>query len=237
MHSKKRALLLIVASAFLLAAVFGDGSIDLAFSDGFYDTLSRSFPFGERAFVERILYKGHKIIMFVVAVGFIVWGYRAAKSQHERFTWGHFWVGVIGTVSIIGVVTILKKVTGVECPWSLDRYGGTEPFLPLDQVVRNALEGNIGRGRCFPAGHSTGGLYLVAWAVALSSYSRRAAFGIAFMAVFLGLLMGLLRIAQGAHFLSHVFWALWCSAVIGYGLWLGLEAWERRSEKSTAITV
>ena len=92
----------------------------------------------------------------------------------------------------------------------MDRYGGPEPTL----TVMEALLQLDGHGQCFPAGHASGGFYLFAWAVAVAGFSPTGARVIAAAGLLSGLVMGLTRVAQGAHFLSHVLWSAWVSVAL-----------------------
>lgn len=175
------------------------------------------FPVGQSEFSHRVLYSGHKVFMMAVFVALAIWGARIAR-QTSAFSWVHLGIAIAGTVLIIGSVALLKKYTGVECPWSVDIFGGTVPYRSLEELFASALLGQFGQGHCFPAGHSTGGLFLLAWSVAFAEYSKSISTLLWILALILGIVMGVLRIAQGAHFLSHVVWSIWLSIFISYVL-------------------
>lgn len=219
MDSIRRVSFWFFLSALGLYSLFSDGKVDLWLSRLLYDPSVPGFIWGKSEFVDLVLYRGHKFVMTGVAFGLIGWGVWAAINKRPGFGPRHLAVGVIGTVLIIVIVGALKKFTGIDCPWSIDEFGGAMPFLSLQEVIRLALEGKVGQGRCFPAGHATGGLFLLAWAAALSQASSTASKRFVIGGLALGFLMGLVRVAQGAHFLSHVIWAMWCSALIAYLLW------------------
>lgn len=100
---------------------------------------------------------------------------------------------------IPAVIGGLKAVTNVHCPYQIDRYGGSHPYDGLFALARQRSNGPI-IGRCFPAGHASGGFALMALAWALPP--RRAWIGRA-AGLVVGWAMGLYQMAQGAHFLSH----------------------------------
>ena len=222
MRSVGRAGLWFLVCGFLIYLLFADGKLDLWLSRLLYDPSSQAFVWGKDEFVDLVLYRGHKWLMTFVAFALVVWGTKAVWIHRRGFGPRHLAVGIIGTVCIIVTVGALKKITGIDCPWSIDEFGGAVPFIPMQEVVRLALEGQVGHGRCFPAGHSTGGFFLLAWAAALYDMSRYAAAWLIATGLLLGLLMGLVRMAQGAHFLSHVIWAMWLSALLAYLLWVAL---------------
>lgn len=209
-----------VIVGFVVYSLFADGKLDLWLSRLLYDSPSQAFIWGKSEFVDLVLYRGHKWLMTALAFGVIVWGIRAVWTRRAGFGPKHLAVGILGTVCIIVAVGALKKITGIDCPWSIDEFGGDRPFIPMQEIVHLAFDGRVGQGQCFPAGHSTGGLFLLAWAAAVYDTSRLLAAWLISLGMVLGLLMGLVRMAQGAHFLSHVIWAMWLSALLAYLLWV-----------------
>ena len=114
-----------------------------------------------------------------------------------------------------GITVLVKKLTNMDCPWDLQRYGGLHPFISLFQPRPRAL----GHNACFPAGHASAGygwiaLYFFAWQV--RPRWRWPALATALLA---GLTFGISQQLRGAHFLSHDLWTLtisWTVAVLLY---------------------
>ena len=95
------------------------------------------------------------------------------------------------------VNTALKDHWGRARPSQIVEFGGAKQFTPAlepsDQCDRNCS---------FPAGHPAIGFYFVSFALLIPAMRpRRIVFGAAIVA---GALLGLMRMAQGAHFLSDV---------------------------------
>ncbi|WP_434771462.1 phosphatase PAP2 family protein [Pseudomonas entomophila] len=114
-----------------------------------------------------------------------------------------------------GIVTPLKVMTDVQCPWSLQDFGASEPYVPLlgDRVD------SAKPGRCWPGGHASTGFALLALYFALRDRHPRAGRIACALALALGTLLSLGRMLQGAHFLSHNVWTLlidWLIAVVCY---------------------
>jgi membrane-associated PAP2 superfamily phosphatase len=111
------------------------------------------------------------------------------------------------------LVSGLKSLSNIDCPWDLARYGGTRPYLGLFEP-RGA---SLGRGLCFPAGHASGGYAWVALYFFLTEV-RPPWRGIGLAAgLAIGLLFGISQQLRGAHFLSHDLAALaicWSCAVV-----------------------
>ena len=112
------------------------------------------------------------------------------------------------------VNTLLKDHWGRARPNQIAEFGGTRQFspapLPAVQCRRNCS---------FPSGHAALGFSLVAFAFLLPRGAARRG-GVA-AALCLGALIGLARIAQGAHFLSDVVYA----GLLVYGTVAALHWW------------
>lgn len=116
------------------------------------------------------------------------------------------------------VNTVLKDHWGRARPSQIVEFGGTKQFTPAlepsDQCDRNCS---------FPAGHPAIGFYFVSFAMLIPApRRRRTVFGVAIVT---GALLGLMRMAQGAHFMSDVVF----SGLIVIGIaWLAHDLIVRR---------
>ncbi|MCL7714374.1 phosphatase PAP2 family protein [Stenotrophomonas sp. CPCC 101365] len=114
-----------------------------------------------------------------------------------------------------GGVALLKPLTGLDCPWDLQRYGGGRPFVGLFQP----RPATLGAAACFPAGHASAGYAWVAlyfFALQARPRWRGRALGVALAT---GLVFGIAQQLRGAHFLSHDVATLalcWSTAVLLY---------------------
>lgn len=124
----------------------------------------------------------------------------------------------------------MKDITNVlpssPCPWLLEIFGGSTE----------------GAGRCFPAGHASSGFALVALFFAflslkfskspVGSAGRSLACGLILGAVVtLGLILGIGRRAQGAHFISHTVATMffdWSICAFLYFLFFGPRAFIKK---------
>ncbi|MBU0854608.1 MAG: phosphatase PAP2 family protein [Gammaproteobacteria bacterium] len=102
------------------------------------------------------------------------------------------------------IVSPLKTLTDVHCPWSLSEFGGTETFTPLLAERAPTLK----PGRCWPGGHASAGFSLLALYFVLRDRRPRLAHIALGVALALGTLMSAGRVMQGAHFASHNLWTL-----------------------------
>jgi membrane-associated PAP2 superfamily phosphatase len=114
--------------------------------------------------------------------------------------WRRPLVVLLGSVlASVAVVASIKYSLPMDCPWSLEAYGGDLPRIGLFDVRPVDLP----RNGCFPAAHASSGF---AW-VALYFFFARVrprwrhaglAFGLGLGAVF-----AVAQELRGAHFLSH----------------------------------
>jgi lipid A 4'-phosphatase len=112
------------------------------------------------------------------------------------------------------VNTVLKDHWGRARPNQIAAFGGTQEFSPAPLPARQCS-----RNCSFPSGHAALGFSLVAFAFLLPhGTSRRCAVA---AALGFGALIGLARIAQGAHFLSDVV----CAGLLVYGTVAALHWW------------
>jgi lipid A 4'-phosphatase len=112
------------------------------------------------------------------------------------------------------VNTVLKDHWGRARPNQIEAFGGTRAFTPAPLPAAQCL-----RNCSFPSGHAAFGFSLVAFAFLLTSGTARRR-GVAAALAF-GALIGLARIAQGAHFLSDVVYA----GLVVYGTTAALHWW------------
>ncbi len=100
------------------------------------------------------------------------------------------------------IVTPLKALTAVQCPWDLEQYGGSETYTPLLSERAATLK----PGRCWPGGHASSGFSLFVLYFAWRDRKPRVARAFFIGALSLGAVFSVGRMLQGAHFLSHNLW-------------------------------
>jgi membrane-associated PAP2 superfamily phosphatase len=208
----------LLLTAIALLVVFDGTDLDIWISNFFYDAAQKNFPWKEKAWFERIFHVGLKNLMLwsgvLTALGMLVWGVRRKKLSLRQ--WG---MCVAAMIFIPLGIVLLKWMTHRSCPWSLDVYGGPVHSTGL---LAQLLDPDVhDAGQCFPAGHSAGGYMWMGWALAVwqtHTYWRKA---FLWTGLFAGTFLGLTRVMQGAHFVSHVLWSGWFAWAIALLLaWL-----------------
>jgi membrane-associated PAP2 superfamily phosphatase len=180
--------------------------LDFTLANWAYDQQS-GFIGRHSAFLEDILHDRAKQAVIVIGllaiVGFVL-SLLSKKLQYWRRPFGYLVLAMGLTTSI---VTPLKALTGVHCPWSLSQFGGEETYTPLLSERAPTAK----PGRCWPGGHAAAGFSLFALFFVLRDRRPRAAKAALCFALALGITFSLGRMLQGAHFFSHNLWtALFC---------------------------
>ncbi|ATB66392.1 phosphatase PAP2 family protein [Pseudomonas mosselii] len=187
--------------------------LDMDVANLFYDPAAGQFIGRHSYLLENILHDR-------VKQGVIVFGLLAVVGFALSFVWHRLagWRRELGCLVLaLGLstafVTPLKKVTQVQCPWSLTQFGGKETYSKLLEP-RPATDKP---GLCWPGGHAATGFCLFGLFFMLRDRRprlARVALAVAFVAG-AGLSVG--RMMQGAHFLSHNVWTAVFCWLIGLG--------------------
>jgi membrane-associated PAP2 superfamily phosphatase len=187
-------------------------TMDSAISDWFFDSAAGVFPLRHNRLLEVLGHQWAKELI-VVVVGCVFGMYfltfvQPALVPHRRLL---LFLSLALTLAPLAV-TLLKASSARHCPWSLQEYGGFAPHLSL---FDNAPPG-MPPGHCFPSGHASSGFALFAFYFAGRALGdRRVVWSGLGGGLAVGTAFGMVRVAQGAHFLSHNLWsALVCWLVI-----------------------
>jgi membrane-associated PAP2 superfamily phosphatase len=185
---------------------------DRAVSDAFYDASLARFPAHDSFWLELLGHRIAKAAIWIVAIGMLgaaIGTGRTWPSVEQRYA---LLVAVFAMALGPTIVYLLKQTTGHHCPWDLKAYGGFAD-VNLDWFV-----GAADAGRCFPSGHASAGYSLITLAFLGDATDRPllARSGL-IAAIVIGTAYGAIRVAQGAHFVSHNLWAAaidWCAAAL-----------------------
>lgn len=190
--------------------------LDFALAHLFYDP-QNGFIGRHSAFLEDVLHDRAKqavILLGVLAIAGFLASLLPTRLRQWRRPLGYL---VLALALSTAIVTPLKAVTAVQCPWSLEEFGGVEPYSPL--LGHHTYVDKP--GRCWPGGHASAGFCLLALFFALRDRRPRLARAALVGALTLGSVFSLGRMMQGAHFLSHNVWTLlfdWMISLVCYRL-------------------
>lgn len=199
----RRWLTLPLALALGLLAMESTG-IDRAVSHWFYDRATHAFPWRDTFLLETLLHQwGKYMLVLATSVVIAAWLLTWVIPPWSRWRPTLLFLALAMTLAPLAV-SLLKHLTDRPCPWNVADFGGFEAYTHLFEF-RGI---NHARARCFPAGDAAAGFTLLAFYFALHRLGchgwRRTALLTGMLG---GMVMGIGRIAQGAHFLSHVLWA------------------------------
>ncbi len=204
---------------------------DLRIEDLFYDPEIHAFGLRHSPWIELI---GHQLLLVVpIGVGLLAGIAAIASPRFEALRpWRLVLWALLASISIGPLlIGILKQFTAAHCPWDIVRYGGY-----ADYVQHWFASSRAEAGRCLPNSHAGAGFSLVALYFAGWASGRRGwrwsglAIGLA-----AGLLFGLVRTVQGAHFASHSLWSAAIDWLITSLIFLPLICVSTRTKVPTSV--
>jgi membrane-associated PAP2 superfamily phosphatase len=138
------------------------------------------------------------------------------------------------TLLSTSVIASLKHLTTLPCPDALTGFGGTRAWVSLNQVFSPELP----PGRCYPAGHASGGYAWICLAFLFPFGTQRFYLALA-PGLLLGLVFGVTQQLRGYHFLSHdiltvaLCWTM--SGMLAYALCSGRRRLTRRNQAPLSL--
>ena len=169
---------------------------------------------------------GARNLAWVLALALVVNIWRPwtpGLTRRERVWW------LLATLAAAAVVPLIKQQSLTSCPWDQSEFGGAaQQISHWLQLGPGGLRDG-GGGRCFPSGHATS-----AFAFFSGGFALRRAYPIAARrwmsgVLLLGLLLGLIQLARGAHFPSHTLWSAW----VCFGVNVLLAPWMSAQRAAT----
>lgn len=192
------------------------GGIDRLVSDFFFDPSSGSFPARDAWWAENLLHRGGINLIGLIAV--LALSLPLAARRWSRLA--PYRADAVYLLLCIALTTGLaggfKRVTAMDCPWDLQRYGGAMPELSLFEPRPALLPAARG---CFPGAHSSGAFSLFAFYFLLRRRRSPRAQRALMLAAGLGLLYAATQWVRGAHVPSHDL----ASALLAWNVALGLD--------------
>ncbi|MFA7291512.1 MAG: phosphatase PAP2 family protein [Rhodocyclaceae bacterium] len=207
------AALILLASASLLLVIGQYTDIDLWLADLYFDVQRHVFPWNNTWFAREFM---HGWVKNVLAWSSILLVVTMLADVIFRFRWltparraGLRVLALSAALEPLLIRTI-KDNSSLHCPWGVDRYGGAEPFLRLLDSVPDGWHA----GHCFPAGHASTGMWLVALAALWLPHAPRKALLALASGLSIGLTLGWVQQMRGQHFLTHTLWTAWLSCAL-----------------------
>jgi membrane-associated PAP2 superfamily phosphatase len=200
--SSKRAFILMIAGSFLAILVFEYSGIDLAIQDHFYDFQAHTWLVDQHAPVPRFFfYNFPKILLVIYGVSLLIMGTASGRFRKSWFLPKRTALYLLCSLSVIPImIGIGKSQSWVYCPSEITRYGGPGQYRRVfDSLPKNVAYKD--RGRCFPAGHASGGAALIS--LYFAARTRRQQRLALLVPLFFGGAMAVYQMLKGAHYMSH----------------------------------
>ncbi len=189
-------------SVLLVCLLFVD--YDVLFQNNFYDFgNARWFVDSNHNFIlHSILYSNIKRLIILGGIAaLLLFAASFKKPRLRSYRYGLI-VFILSLALVPAVLAGLKKYTHVYCPYQLQIYNGKEAHLPiLSRYPANYDFNGSSKGRCFPAGHASGGFALMALFFCFKRRRNRILGLLGGLSI--GWIMGGYQVIRGEHFLSH----------------------------------
>jgi len=218
----------------LMLLLYPHTHLDTRITDLFFDTQLHRFTLKNDPFLTVWMHVRLKWLMVAIALASLilaVLSYQLSSLQRHRYSL--LWVFAGMLISTM-TVSVFKHYSVHGCPWDIALYGGSLPLLDLFASPPAGIEA----GQCFPAGHPSGGFALMAFYFAFMHSKPRFSAVMLWIGLLMGLLMGMVQIIRGAHFLSHVLWSgwlVWMTLLALYWLWPMSKTAAQRQDASLAL--
>ncbi|MCB1864923.1 MAG: phosphatase PAP2 family protein [Chromatiales bacterium] len=217
----ERALWMWPTIAFVTAfALLQLGGLDRVVAHWLADGPGGGFPLRHFFWTQTVLHDGGRLIMQILAGGLLLlWAasHRAARLAPYRSTFAYTVLAV--ALSVLSV-NIGKHISGLDCPWSVDEFGGDRPHFTLF----DARPVDLAPGHCFPGGHSSAGFALFALFFAVRRHRPGRARRALLAPLVIGGVFALTQWVRGAHFVSHDLTTAWLCWMIAWAT----DAWTLR---------
>ena len=209
--------------------------LDIWLQNKFYDVDAKTWLVDRHNTVlDWVFYTGPKSI--IIAIGGVLTLTALTGLISEKLTPYRvaLWWTVLAMAVIPAGASLAKATTHIHCPRELTIYGGKAIYNPMtDKMVGQfkTQPAGVKQGRCFPAGHASGGFALMAFALLLPPSRRKWAY---IAGIGTGCWMATYQMLNGAHFLSHTIvttlWAVFVTQLVLYVAALGHRSTDERFE-------
>jgi membrane-associated PAP2 superfamily phosphatase len=209
-----RGILALAASAAVILWLGQATDIDLRLADLFFNRSLGQFPLRHAWFAEQF---NHVFLKAVLAgCGLAAVGLALLDTWRPRLRWSASQrlgvrVVALSAINVPLATGLLKRASSSHCPWDLERYGGSAPYVRLLDM----MPAGVDFGHCLPGGHASSAL----WLVALSAFWWRGgqahkALIVGATTLCFGLGVGFVQQLRGAHFLTHTLWSAWTACAL-----------------------
>jgi membrane-associated PAP2 superfamily phosphatase len=209
----------LLLSAILILWIGNATDVDIMLADAVFDKATRSFPMQHAWLAEKfnhVILKAALSALAALAVVLALWD---AARPYRRWSDSRrtgLKVVAMSAVLVPLVTTLVKHASASHCPWDLQRYGGTEPYIRLLEW----MPAHVSPGHCMPGGHASSALWLISIAAFWWPHSRRKGIAVGALMLGVGMAVGWIQQLRGAHFLTHTLWSAWIACALIVAIYL-----------------
>ncbi len=178
-----------------------------------FDATSGNFPWRHSWLADTFAHRWLKlalVILGVVVVGAAIFDAVRPIARWSREFRIRARLLAVSAALIPLVIGSAKRFSFLHCPWDIERYGGLAPYVKLLDSIPTGMV----PGHCFPAGHISSVLWLLALTLFWLPHRPRTAGIVGFFVLTFGFVLGWLQQMRGAHFLSHTLWSMWIASCL-----------------------
>lgn len=171
---------------------------------------SAGFALRDNWWMSTVMHTGARNLGWLIFLALLIgvwkpWGQFKHMAKADR------WGVLLSFVCALLSVALIKAFSQTSCPWDLQTFGGTAPYVSHWNVWLS----DGGGGHCFPAGHASTGFAFIAVYFGLRQAGAPGARKYLLIAVLAGIVLGLSQHMRGAHFMSHTLWTAWLCWTVG----------------------
>ena len=186
----------------LLAWLAAYSGLDRAVTALFYDPSVAGFPARGSYWLELLGHRVAKFSIWAIALGTLTAVFASERIRRSPYEQRATALALLAMALGPMIVSALKNATSHHCPWDLRVYGG------FADVSHDWFVSSADAGRCFPSGHASAGFTLIALYFLGRALDRPRVARVGLIAaIVVGAAFSAVRVAQGAHFVSHNLWA------------------------------
>lgn len=210
----------------VLALIYSHGSgLDITLAGHFFNPTDQ-WVFRDSFILEKIFHKGGVILSTTLLIGFLCRWIYLLKFHHDKKQ--RDYVGFVFLSSFFIVITVffLKRWSTLPCPWNSVAFGGSINPPSLWQ----AFASDLPRQKCFPAGHSSGGLCFLSMYFGHTVIYGKRNFKTLIPGLLIGVIFGITQQMRGAHYLSHDLTTILITIIISWITSLIYSAYDKKYE-------
>jgi membrane-associated PAP2 superfamily phosphatase len=209
----------LLLSAILILWIGNATNIDIMLADAAFDKVTHSFPMQHAWLTEKfnhVILKTALSALAAFVVALALWNAVRPRHQWSDSRRAGLRVVALSAMLVPLVISLAKHESVSHCPWDLQRYGGTEPYIRLLEK----MPANVSPGHCMPGGHASSALWLISIAAFWWPHSRRKGIAVGALMLSAGVAVGWMQQLRGAHFLTHTLWSAWIACALVMAIYM-----------------